>query len=99
MWAELVELLRDPDYIDTLRRMVERARAQGVAADHGHLPVEAVSEHAGAAVHAGVDPGSLGALAVIERVASLTAGDGETGDRAQIAERLETFTDRRVFPY
>jgi len=96
-WAELAELLRDPDYVETSRRMAERARAQGAAPDDGHVAVEAVGEHAGAAVRAGVDPGSPEALAVIERVEALTSGDG--GDRAQIAERLETFTDRRVFRY
>jgi hypothetical protein len=57
----------------------------------------AVGEHAGAAVRAGVDPASPEALAVIERVEALTPGGG--GDRAGLAERLEAFTDRRVFRY
>ena len=96
-WVELAELLRDPDYVETSRRMAERARAQDAAPDDGHVAVEAVGEHAGAAVRAGVDPGSPEALAVIEHVETLTSGDG--GDRAQIAERLETFTDRRVLRY
>jgi hypothetical protein len=34
---------------------------------------------------------------VIERVEALTPGGG--GDRAGLADRLEAFTDRRVFRY
>ncbi len=37
------------------------------------------------------------ALAVIERVEALTPGDAV--DRTPLAERLEAFTDRRVFRY
>jgi len=96
-WVELTALLRDLDYVEASRRMAERARAEGAAPDDGHVAVEAVGEHAGAAVRAGVDPGSPEALAVIERVEALAPADG--GDRAQLAERLEAFTDRRVLRY
>lgn len=96
-WVELVELLRDPDYIASSRRMAERAQTDGAAPDGGHDAMAAVSEQAGAAVRAGVAPGSPEALAVIERVEALTPGSG--GDRLELAERLETFTDRRVFRY
>jgi DNA-binding transcriptional MerR regulator len=96
-WVELAGLLRDPDYVAASRRMAERARAEGTAPDGGHDLVAAVSEHAAAAVRAGVDPGSPEALAVIERVEALTPD--ERGDRAQLAERLEAFTDRRTFRY
>jgi hypothetical protein len=96
-WVELAELLRDPGFVGASRRMAERARAEGAAPDGGHDMVAGVGEHAGAAVRAGVDPGSPEALAVIERVEALTPGGG--GDRAGLAERLAAFTDRRVFRY
>jgi DNA-binding transcriptional MerR regulator len=95
-WVELAQLLRDPGYLQASRRMAEHARAGGAAPDGGDAAV-AVGEHAGAAVRAGVDPGSPEALAVIERVEALTPGGG--GDRAVLADRLEAFTDRRVFRY
>jgi DNA-binding transcriptional MerR regulator len=96
-WVELAELLRDPDYVEAGRRMAERARVEGSEPDSAHVAVEAVSEHAGAAVRAGVNPSSPEALAVIERVEAMTPG--ERGDRAQIAERISAFTDPRVVRY
>jgi DNA-binding transcriptional MerR regulator len=96
-WVELAQLLRDPDFVRASRRMAERTRAAGAEPDGGHAAVGAIDEHADAAVRAGVDPGSPAALAVIERVEQLTPGGG--GNRAELAERLEAFTDRRVFRY
>jgi hypothetical protein len=96
-WVELAELLRDPDYVEAGRRMAERADAEGAGRDGAHFAVEAVGEHAGAAVRAGVDPSSPEALAVIERVEAMTPGGG--GERAQLAERIGAFTDRRVLRY
>jgi DNA-binding transcriptional MerR regulator len=96
-WVELVELLRDPDYIETSRRMAERARTDGAAPDGGHEAAGAIEQEAGAAVRASIAPDSPEALAVIERVEALTPGGG--GDRLELAERLETFTDRRVYRY
>jgi DNA-binding transcriptional MerR regulator len=96
-WVEVAGLLRDPDYIAASQRMAERARAEGAEPDGGHDIVAAVSEHAGAAVRAGVDPGSPEALAVIELMEAL-APNGRS-DRAQLAERLEAFSDRRTFRY
>jgi hypothetical protein len=77
--------------------MAERARVEGAVPDGGDAAVAGVGEHAGAAVRAGVDPGSPEALAVIERVEALTPDGG--GDRAGLAERLAAFTDRRVLRY
>ena len=68
-WVELAQLLRDPDYIETSRRMAERGREQPATPDGGH---EAVSEHAGAAVKAGIDPASAEALSVVERIEAFT---------------------------
>jgi len=97
-WVELVELLRDPDYIAASRRMAERARAEGPEPNVGQFEVgKAVGEHAGAAARTSVDPRSPQALAVIERLESMTPGDPE--DRAKVADRIEAFTDRRVARY
>jgi hypothetical protein len=43
------------------------------------------------------DPRSPEALAVIERVEALIPGGG--GHRAQLAERIQAFTDRRTLRY
>jgi hypothetical protein len=96
-WVELVELLHDPGYIESSRRLAERAQTDGVAPDGGHEAAAAIAEQARTAVRAGVAPDSPEALVVIERVEALTP-DG-SGDRLELAERLETFTDRRVFRY
>jgi DNA-binding transcriptional MerR regulator len=97
-WVELVELLRDPEYIASSRRMARRARAEGPAPDPAQFEVgKAVGEHAGAAVRAGVAPDSPEALAVIERLEAMTPGDPE--DRNTAAERIEAFSDRRVARY
>lgn len=96
-WVELAELLRDPEYVEASRRMAERARTDGAAPDGGHDTVAAVGEHAGAAVRAGVAPDSPEALTVIEHMEALAGSGG--GDRLELAERLEAFTDRRVFRY
>ncbi|MBS1883811.1 MAG: MerR family transcriptional regulator [Actinobacteria bacterium] len=95
-WVELVELLRDPDYIAAGRRMAERAQTAEAAPAGGHQAA-AIEEQAGAAVRAGVAPDSPEALAVIERLEALDPG-GESG-RLELAESLEAFTDRRVFRY
>ena len=97
-WVELAELLRDPDYIASSRRMAERARAEGPERDVTHFEVsKAVSEHAGAAVRAGIAPNSREALAVVERLEAI-AGRAPT-DRADAAELIEAFSDRRVARY
>ncbi len=97
-WVELAELLRDPDYVASSRRMAERALADGPEPDPAQFEVgKAVGEHAGAAARAGVAPGSPEALAVVERLEAMAPGAPE--DRAAAAERIEAFTDRRVARY
>jgi DNA-binding transcriptional MerR regulator len=96
-WTELAVLLRDPDYIASSRRMAQRALAEGAEPDPAQFQLsQAVSEHAGAAVAAGVAPTSAEALAVIERLEALSSVQQ---DRAAAAERIEAFTDRRVARY
>ena len=97
-WAELAVLLRDPDYIASSRRMAQRAQAEGPEPDPSQFQLsQAVSEHAGAAVRAGLAPGSPEARAVVERLEALAPGAQQ--DRAAAAERIEAFTDRRVARY
>ena len=97
-WVELAELLRDPDYVASSRRMAERALAEGPEPDVAQFEVgKAVGEHAGAAVRAGIAPDSPEALAVVERLEAMTTGAPK--DRAEAAERIEAFTDRRVARY
>lgn len=95
-WVELVALLRDPEYIDLSRRMAQRA-SQGAASAFGHDIAAAVGRHATAAIAAGVDPASVDAGAVIERIEALTADP--VPDRVELVDRIEMFTDRRIFRY
>lgn len=97
-WVELVELLRDPDYVAVSQRMAQRAQAEGPAPDVGQFELgSAVGEHAGAAARNHVAPESPEALAVLAFLEAMVPGDPE--DRAVAAERIETFTDRRVARY
>ena len=98
-WVELLQLLRDPDYIVISRRMAERARAEETDA-RGLAEVEvakAVGHHAGAAARADVDPASPEARSVVEHLEGLASDKPE--DRATLAERIEAFSDRRVARY
>jgi len=94
--ADLVELLFDPHYIDASRRMVGPGRIEGVEPEGVRVSVEAVSEQAGDAVRAAIDPAAQKALAVIERA---EASMPDAGDRVEFAERIEAFTDRCGFRY
>jgi DNA-binding transcriptional MerR regulator len=97
-WVEVAQLLRDPDFIDSSRRMAQRALAEGPEPDVVQFEVgKAVGELAGPAYRAGVDPASPEALTIIERLEAMTPKSGE--DRAVAAERIEAFTDRRVGRY
>jgi len=97
-WVELAQLLRDPDFVATSRRMAEHALADGPAPDPGQFEVStAVGKIAGPAARAGVDPASTEALAIIERIEAV--GPTPPEDRSVAAQRIEAFTDRRVGRY
>ena len=96
-WVELVELLRDPDYIASSRRMAERAQTEAAAADGGHEATAAIADHAGAAARSGLAPDSPEALAVVQHLETMTAAVAQ--DRETAAERIEAFTDGRVARY
>jgi len=97
-WLEIVDLLRDPDFIASSRQMAQRALAEGPEPDIEQFDVgKAVGEFAGPAVRAGIDPTSTEALTVIERIEGMSPKPRE--DRARAAERIHAFTDRRVGRY
>ena len=97
-WVELAELLRDPDFIASSRRMADRALADGPEPDPAQFELsKAVGAQAGDAVRAGVAPDSAEALAVIERLEQMAPGAPQ--DREAAAERIEAFNDRRVGRY
>lgn len=97
-WVELVELLRDPDYIETSRRMAERTLAEGAKPDETQFELsKAVGQHAGNAVRAGIAPDSPEALTVVERLEAMSPSTPENREAA--ADRIEAFTDRRVARY
>jgi hypothetical protein len=96
--VELAELLRDPDFIATSRRMAQRALRDTPEPDPSQSELsKAIGERAGAAVAAGIAPDSREALAVIELLEQLTLG--EPADRLAAAERIEAFNDGRVARY
>ena len=97
-WVELVQLLRDPDFVESSRQMAQRALAEGPEPDIAQFEVgKAVGELAGPAMRAGLDPDSSDALAIVERLEAL--GPTPREDRATVAGRIEAFTDRRVGRY
>ncbi len=97
-WVELVQLFRDPDFVESSRRMAQRALAEGPEPDVAQFEGgRAVGELAGPAMLAGLDPDSSDALAIVERLEAL--GPTPREDRATVADRIEAFTDRRVGRY
>jgi DNA-binding transcriptional MerR regulator len=92
-WVELAELVTDPAFRARAREM-----AVAGAADPTPPPTDpsAVVEHAGAALAAGVDPTSARGQEVLAHVVD----PGLTPQRrAEIADVLDTFADRRVERY
>ncbi len=97
-WVEVVHLLRDPDFVESSRRMAQRALAEGPEPDVAQFEVgKAVGTLAGPAMRAGVDPGSPEALIVVERIEAV--GSSPAPDRLAAADRIDAFTDRRVGRY
>lgn len=96
-WVEVAQLLRDPGFIETSRRMAQRALAEGPAPDPAPFEVSrAVGDLAGPAFLAGADPASPEALTIVVRLEAMTPAPE---DRAVVAERIEAFTDHRVGRY
>jgi DNA-binding transcriptional MerR regulator len=93
-WVELAELVSDPAFRARAREMAV-VGAQADAAPPAVDPA-AVTEHAGAALAAGVDPASAEGQRVLARI---TGSDLDPAARAELADRIATFTDRRVERY
>lgn len=93
-WLELAELVGDRDFRDRVRQMA-LAGAAGAEAAPGYDPA-AVTDHAGAALAAGVAPDSAGARKVVARI---VGGDLPAAEAARIGTQVERFTDRRVERY
>lgn len=104
-WIELGGLVSDASFRDRVRSMVaegQRRRDSG-AADAGREAGEMVAERGGDAIARGIAPGSPeGAAIVDELVAQFGAVHGRQDDpayRADLADRLSSFSDRRVERY
>jgi hypothetical protein len=93
-WIELAELVSEPSFRTRVREMA----TTGAASDPTEFPTDpaAVIEQAGAALAAGVEPGTATAEQVL---AGLVPADLDGRGRADLADRLATFTDRRVERY
>lgn len=85
-----------------VRAATESPASEAERAAHGAAARE-VAERAGAAVQDGVDPASDAGRAIVAelagRMAQLYGTTDGPGFRAQLAEMIETFTDRRVERY
>ncbi|MET8156327.1 hypothetical protein ABZT47_08125 [Sphaerisporangium sp. NPDC005289] len=93
-WSELVGLLSDEAFQRRVRQMVLAGVESGGQAEP--YDAQTVIEHAGAAVAAGVAPESPEGRQVLDRI---VAPETPAAERAALADRLETFTDRRVERY
>jgi len=93
-WIELAELVSEPSFRTRVREMA----TTGAAGDPTGFPTDpaAVIEQGGAALAAGVEPGTAAAEQVL---AGLVPADLDGAGRAELADRLATFTDRRVERY
>ena len=98
-WVEVARLLQDPSFRTRVREMaVAGASAAGdqpFDRKQGKAFASTVSEHAGAALAAGIAPASPEAEEVIRRLLP----DATAAKRAETARQLATFTDARVERY
>jgi DNA-binding transcriptional MerR regulator len=93
-WVELAELVKDPAFRARAREMaVAGSEADG---DQPQFDPAPIVEHAGAAVAAGTAPGSPEGQAVLARI--IEPGM-DAAARDQLANTIDTFTDRRVARY
>ncbi|MEO3859089.1 MerR family transcriptional regulator [Acrocarpospora sp. B8E8] len=93
-WVELAELVGDEGFQRRVREMAEAGTRPGGTAPA--VDSEAVLEHAGAALGAGVDPASPQARQVVDLI--LDPGPA-AAERRALADQLATFTDVRVERY
>ncbi|HYH31853.1 MAG TPA: MerR family transcriptional regulator [Pseudonocardia sp.] len=93
-WIELAELVRDPAFRARAREMAVAGSEAG--GDQPQFDPGPVVEHAGAAVDAGTAPDSPEGQAVLARI--IEPGM-DAAARDELADTMDTFTDRRVMRY
>ena len=93
-WVELAELVTDPSFRARVREMATGGSVPGAAEQL--VDPAAVIEHAGAAVAAGIAPGSAEGQSVLHR---LVSPELDAAGRDDLAAKTATFTDRRVERY
>ena len=91
-WVELAELVGD----DGFQKRVREMALGGSAEPAGNMDPGPTLEHAGAAVAAGVAPGSAAGREVLDRVVPPSM---PAAGRTELRERLEKYTDARVERY
>ncbi len=94
-WIELAELASDPEFRERSREMAVAGAAAGSGQPRMTDPAP-VLEHAGGAVAAGVAPESAAGKVILDRI---VPAETPAGERATLADQIETFTDRRVERY
>lgn len=95
-WVELAELVGDESFRARVREMAVAGSTRRREDDPEQLDASPVLEHAGAALTGGIDPASPDAGPVLDR---LGAGGLDAAARAELADRIDTFSDRRVERY
>ena len=106
-WVELADLVRDPDFKASVRRMAEFQAADrsggNVDASAQKRLGDEVTEQVGAAMSAGIDPASDQAMPVVDalagRYAAVFGGDDDSAFRRRLLTRLEVSTDPRAERY
>jgi DNA-binding transcriptional MerR regulator len=99
-WVELAELVRDPDFRARIRRMAEAGaaeRGKGGAPDGDVMrrAADLVAERGGAALEAGIEPGSPQARPIAAEIAAPFGGV----PHAELADRFEQGADPRAERY
>lgn len=106
-WVELAELLADEDFRRRVRAMAEQAASdrasQGAPSEAAMAAQGLLMDRAGAAVAAGIEPGSAAARPILDEIAgAFAAAHGKVdgpGYRSWLLGTLDTFTDRRAERY
>jgi DNA-binding transcriptional MerR regulator len=99
-WVELAELVRDPDFRARIRQMAEAgaaARERGETASDGdtmRAAADLVAQRGGAALEAGIEPGSEEAGAIVEEIVAAFGSEP-----AELADRFEQGADPRAERY
>lgn len=91
-WVELATLVQDPGF----RRRVREMAVAGAAGDQAPPEPLPTVEPAREALAAGIAPDSPAARAIVDRIVDPALPDA---DRRALADRMATFTDRRVERY